>query len=112
MDRFSTGIIFIRWGIHNRVAIGVIFFKNGKFERFKVDNTLIDRTIKTFIKPVSPAFIKEYTNGIKSYKPTEKYWNDQANQQNGILELHKSNPIVAKEITTKLVNNYCKIFLI
>lgn len=111
--KFSVGLIFIRWNIHNRVCIGVCFFKDGQFVKLKISRKLIENILQNFMStsPISLSFIQEHTDGMKRIKVSEKEWNHQAIQQNGILEIHKTNPIAIVTYTDELINKYSKIFL-
>jgi hypothetical protein len=107
----SIGVLFIRWNLYNRVAVGVAYFECGKMVFMNVDKTKMIKLCDNFLsKNVTYDFISEYPIAMKKQKMNEEFWNDQAIQQNNILELKKTSPIAMK-LNRKEFNKFSKIYL-
>ena len=107
----SVGILFIRWNLHNRVAVGVVYFEFGQMVFMNLDKNKMIKLCDNFLSENAPyEFISVYPIAMKKQKITEEFWNDQAMQQNGILELKKTSPISIK-LSRKDFNKYAKTYL-
>jgi len=106
----STGVLFIRWNLTNRVAIAVAYFENGKMVYMNIDKEKVKKICRTFIPHVSYKFILQYPNSFKELKLSELDWNKESFSQNGIIEIKKTNAISIR-LTEKKFNDYASIYL-
>ena len=107
----SIGILFIRWNFYNRVCVGVAYFENGKMVFMKLDKLKIIKIYHNFMpKEVIADFVSDYPVAMKKQNISEIAWNHMAIQQNGILEIHGTNPVASK-MDRKQFNKYAKIYL-
>ena len=107
----SIGILFIRWNIYNRIAVAVAYFENGKMKYMIVDKSIIKKICDNFIKDVDINFVSEYPLAFKKKKINEAFWNDQAIQQNGLLEIKKTS-VVGVKMSKNDFNDIAKYYLI
>jgi len=107
----SIGILFIRWNIYNRIAVSVAYFENGKMKYMIVDKSIIKKICNNFIKDVDVDFVSEYPNAFKKKKINEASWNEQAIQQNGLLEIKKTS-VVGVKMSKNDFNDIAKHYLI
>jgi len=107
----STGVMFIRWNLYNRVAVAVAYFEKGKMVFIKLDRSKIRKICHNFLpKEVTIDFVSYYPAAMKKQNISEEYWNGMAIHQNGILEIHKTSAIASK-LDRKKFNKYANIYL-
>lgn len=107
----SIGILFIRWNLWNRVAVAVSYFEDGNMVYMTVDKNKMLKLCSNFLsKNVTYEFISQYPIDMKKQKIKEDFWNDQAIQQNGILEIKEVSPIAIR-LNRKDFNKFAKIYL-
>ncbi len=107
----SIGVLFIRWNLHNRVAVAVAYFEEGKMVYMTISKSKMLKLCSNFLpKNVTYDFISEYPNAMKKKKITEQFWNKMAIQQNGILELKKVSP-TSRKLNIKDFNQFAKLYL-